>query len=37
MKQRGYKRHIEILPAALLSQRQAWQDVASGLPAVRAY
>lgn len=27
------KSHIEILPAAMLSQRQAWQQKAEALPA----
>lgn len=32
MKPRTYKHHIEILPAALLSQQQAWQEAAQALP-----
>ncbi len=32
MKKRDYKHHIEILPAALLSQRRAWQGKARCLP-----
>jgi hypothetical protein len=32
MKKRSSKHYIDILPAALLPQRMAWQTVADGLP-----
>jgi hypothetical protein len=32
MKQTAYKHYIEILPAAMLPQRRAWQNVAQSLP-----
>ena len=33
MKKTTYKPYIEIMPAALLSQRKAWQKIARSLPA----
>lgn len=33
MKTRKYKSYLEILPAAFLSQRHAWQGLASSLPS----
>lgn len=33
MKTESYKHYIEIFPAALLSQRQAWKTIAQALPA----
>jgi hypothetical protein len=32
MRRRTYKQHIEILPAALLPQRGAWQSLTRSLP-----
>jgi hypothetical protein len=32
MRKRAYKHHIEILPAALLSRRRAWQGLTDSLP-----
>lgn len=32
MRTEPYKHYIEIMPAALLSQRRAWQEKANSLP-----
>lgn len=32
MRRKGYKHHIEILPAALLPRKREWQGVARSLP-----
>jgi hypothetical protein len=32
MRRRAYKHHIEILPAAMLPQRGAWQNLVRSLP-----
>jgi hypothetical protein len=32
MRRKAYKHHIEILPAALLSQRKPWQAISGDLP-----